>query len=202
MDRLGQICLPWVFIVIGVDPLRVTVHLGDEGRDVPEHSQEVLNQFRWIDHCELVLCRCAQSGSIIGDREIAMNAPHYFYAMFEKPNPPRKDMVELGVYHPDPSSAPFGAKAGDLLLLYCTDTYDELGARVPGLGVVVRADNECVEYRYLPFLQPVSKAAIERGFEGADGEKSLNRRFASFCFFEISRKSFTAAVGDRAVVWG
>ncbi len=130
-----------------------------------------------------------------------MNAPHYFFAIFGEPAPPKKDRIESGVYHPDPRRAPFGAKPGDLVLLYGTNTYDDQDARVQGVGVVAGTDDQRVEYRYFPLSRPIPMHTVEQGFEPADAEKFQNRRFATFWFFEISRESFVRIVGDRTLSW-
>jgi hypothetical protein len=39
-----------------------------------------------------------------------MHSPNYFFALFGEPNPPEKDRVESGSYHPHPKAAPFPTK--------------------------------------------------------------------------------------------
>jgi hypothetical protein len=130
-----------------------------------------------------------------------MKSPNYFLAIFGDPKPPEKDTVESGIYHPDPRHAPFGTNPGDVLLLYCTGGYAEHPMRAPGLGVVLQSDDESVQYRYLPLVEPISKERIEQEFEPSDADKFRNRRFAGFWLFEISRGSFARAVGDKTIKW-
>ena len=130
-----------------------------------------------------------------------MSSPKYFFAMFGDPKPPAKDTIESGIYHPHPKRAPFPTKPGDVLLLYCAGSYSEYPMRAPGLGIVLYTDDEIVQYRYLPLSQPISKDRIEHEFQPSDVGNFRNRRFAAFWLFEISRESFTRAVGDQAIMW-
>jgi hypothetical protein len=130
-----------------------------------------------------------------------MRSPRYFFAMFGNPKPPGKDTVESGIYHPDPKYAPFRTNPGDVLLLYCAGTYREYPMRAPGLGVVLQTDHQSVQYRYLLFSVPILKKGIEQEFDPSDADKFRNRRFAGFWLFQISRESFTRAVGDRGIKW-
>ena len=130
-----------------------------------------------------------------------MTPPKYFFAMLGDPEPPGKDTIESGIYHPDPNHAPFPTKPGDVLLLYCTAGYTEYPMQAPGLGIVLDSKDRSVEYRYLPLAQPVSKQRIEQQFQPSDTDKFRNRRFAGFWLFEISKESFTRAVGDQAIMW-
>ena len=130
-----------------------------------------------------------------------MIAPKYFFAVLGNPEPPGKDTVESGIYHPDRRYAPFPTRPGDVLLLYCTARYSEHPMQAPGLGIVLKTDNESVEYRYLPLSQPLSKERIEHGFQPSENKKFESIRFASHWLFEISRESFAKAVGDQAIRW-
>jgi hypothetical protein len=123
----------------------------------------------------------------------------YFVAVFGDPgNPPNKDLVESGRFIPHPKYAPFPVSPGDFMLLYCTEQYPGHSKEVPGLGTVTRVDHESVEYRWIPFIVPISKRAIDKTFEPDDSRKLRNIRFASQWIFEVSRQSFLKAVGTRS----
>jgi len=130
-----------------------------------------------------------------------MNAPKYYVAVFGDPKPPDKDMIESGVYHPDPKFAPFPAEPGDFLLLYCTAGYAEHSMSIPGIGVVLETTNSEIYYRYLPLTKMISKYELENKLDSTDKEKFSNIRFSSHWLFEISRRSFLNAVADRGVLW-
>ena len=130
-----------------------------------------------------------------------MTPPTYFVAVLGDPQPPGKDTVQSGIYHPDRRYAPFPTQSGDVLLLYCTGGYSEHAMQAPGVGIVLDTDDESVEYRYLPLSQPVSKDSIEHAFQPSDNDKFKNIRFASFWLFEIPRESFAKAVGDQPIRW-
>jgi hypothetical protein len=123
-----------------------------------------------------------------------MNRPRYLVAVFGDPQPD-KDAVDSGVYAPDPKYAPFSASPGDLVLLYCTAGYAAYPLQAPGLGVVLHADHQHIEYRWVPFAKPIPKADIDRGFDPDDAAKLRNIRFSSHWLFEVSRR----VVSERCV---
>ncbi|MCI0561663.1 MAG: hypothetical protein MN733_24505 [Nitrososphaera sp.] len=130
-----------------------------------------------------------------------MAGPRYFFAMFGEPDPPDKDTIESGVYHPDARLAPFPVMPGDILLLYCTESYTKHAMRVPGVGVATRVDDTVVEYRYLPLKESLPKSKLEQAFRPDDLDKFNNRRFSTFWLFEIARASFVATVGQSTLEW-
>lgn len=130
-----------------------------------------------------------------------MSSPKYFFAVFGDPNPPHKDTIESGIYHPDPKYAPFPTEQGDVLLLYCTGSYDEHSMQTPGIGIVLFTEDYAIRYRYLPFSQSISKTTVENELQPADAQKFANRRFSSHWLFEISRDSFVRVVADRTIMW-
>jgi len=121
--------------------------------------------------------------------------------MFGEPTPPDKDTIESGVYHPNANLAPFPVRPGDILLLYCTENYPEHAMQAPGFGVATRIDKTVIEYRYLPFTEPIYKSNLEQAFRPEDLDKFKNRRFSTFWLFEISRESFAAAIGQTTIAW-
>jgi|SRR5579859_4217574 len=129
-----------------------------------------------------------------------MSKPRYFIAVFGDPQP-NKDAVDSGVYAPDPKYAPFPAKAGDVMLLYCTASYTAHPMQVPGIGVVLGVDRERIEYRWLPFLHPIPKSIIDANFASGDAAKMRDIRFSSRWLFEISQLSFSKTADDRAIAW-
>ena len=130
-----------------------------------------------------------------------MNRPRYLVAVFGDPQPD-KDAVDSGVYAPDPKYAPFSASPGDLMLLYCTAGYAAYPLQAPGLGVVLGTHHERIEYRWVPFAKPIPRADIDRGFDPEDATKFRSIRFSFYWLFEVSRQSFSNAVGDQAIAWG
>jgi hypothetical protein len=46
-----------------------------------------------------------------------LTQPRYFEAVFGDPQPPHKDVVESGAYHPNAEDAPFPVAPGDVMLL-------------------------------------------------------------------------------------
>ncbi len=130
-----------------------------------------------------------------------MTTPKYYYAVFGEPNPPEKDEVESGIYHPDPHQAPFLVKPGDLLLLYCAGKYEAHPMEVPGIGVALRIDDVVVEYRYLPFAKPIPRDQLIKCLEKPDLANFCLIYLKPFWMHEISRNSFVAAVGNASIVW-
>jgi len=130
-----------------------------------------------------------------------MNTPKYYLSVFGDPNPPDKDTIESGIYHPSSQFAPFPTEPGDFLLLYCTAGYSEHPMKVPGIGVVLEATKTEIHYRYLPLTTTISRDELDRKFDPTDKKKLSNIRFSSHWLFEISRQSFSNAVADRQVLW-
>jgi hypothetical protein len=125
-----------------------------------------------------------------------MSSPRYFFAVFGDPKPPSKDTVESGIYHPDPKYAPFPARLGDLLLLYCTNGYAKYPKSSPGFGVVRRLDDLIIEYDYNAFRKPIPIKDIRNAFILDDKAKRINIRFSSHWLFELNKQSFST-VKDR-----
>jgi hypothetical protein len=130
-----------------------------------------------------------------------MKTPKYHIAVFGDPNPPDKDEVESGIYHPDMKFSPFRIDPGDFLLLYCTGNYAEHSKRVPGIGVVLEAAGAEIRYRYLPLREAASKDILNAKLQPVDKEKLSNIRFSSHWLFEISRQSFWGIMADHSVIW-
>lgn len=130
-----------------------------------------------------------------------MNKPRYFIAVFGDPQP-NKDPVDSGVYTPDPKYAPFPAKAGDVMLLYCTASYTAYPMQVPGIGVVLAVDRDHIEHRWIPFAQPIKKSIFGANLDPGDAAKMRDIRFSSRWLFEISQQSFSKTVGDQVTAWG
>ena len=83
-----------------------------------------------------------------------MQSAQYFFAMFGDPNPPEKDEVESGAYHPNQNTAPYSTQPGDFLLLYCTGGYAGLAMQAPGIGIVLAVDYETARNGYVPLTKP------------------------------------------------
>ena len=87
------------------------------------------------------------------------------------------------------------------MLLYCTGSYAAYRLQVPGLGVVLRVDQQHIEYRWILFTTPIPKAHIDTALEHEDAAKLRNIRFDSQWLFSISQQSFTTVINNRAVAW-
>ncbi|HEY6253255.1 MAG TPA: hypothetical protein VI685_25140 [Candidatus Angelobacter sp.] len=122
-------------------------------------------------------------------------------AVFGDPQQPNKSLVESGQYDPDPRYAPFPSEPGDLMLLYCTSSYQGRPMQIAGIGVVLSTDSTWVKYRWLPFKDAIPKSRIDAGFEPIDLQKFGNIRFSSHWFFQISLKSFSDTVADQEIDW-
>ncbi len=130
-----------------------------------------------------------------------MNSPNYFVAIFGDPQPPGKNAVESGEYHPIAKYTLSQIQTGDLMLLYCTSGYLGYSMKIPGIGVVLNTDGESVKYRWLPFKEPIAESSIHKAFTAPDQEKFGNRRFTSHQLFEISPKSFSGTVVNQQIDW-
>jgi hypothetical protein len=132
-----------------------------------------------------------------------MNKPRYFVAVFGDPSPD-KDPVESGVYTAGPGYPLFPVSPGDVMLLYCTAEYIAYSMKVAGLGIVLRVgqkDTEFIEYRWIPFVQPIPRVVIERTFEPADWENMQHLGVKARRVFEVKDQSFSKAVAGRMPAW-
>ncbi len=130
-----------------------------------------------------------------------MNTPKCYVAVFGDPQQPNKSLVESGEYDPDPKYAPFPTAPGDLLLLYCTNSYPGRAKQIVGIGVVLATDNHWVTYRWLPFKHPIPKSRFDAGFDQVDRQKFGNIWMSSHWLFEISLKSFSDTVLNQEIDW-
>jgi hypothetical protein len=87
------------------------------------------------------------------------------------------DPVESGVYRAGAGYPAFSATPGNLLLLYCTDNYDEYRKTVPGIGVVVRAGRNAIEYRWIQIPVPVAKETLDEYSAPEDRKKMKELSF-------------------------
>jgi hypothetical protein len=121
-----------------------------------------------------------------------MSSPRYFLAVFGDPQPPSKDTVESGIYHPHPKFAPFEPRPGDFLLLYCTNSYAKYAKSSPGFGIVRRIDDLIIEYVYNAFQKPIPLRDIRNAFSLDEKAKLRNIRFNNHWLFELKKESFSA----------
>jgi hypothetical protein len=126
--------------------------------------------------------------------------PKYFVAVFGEPEP-GKNTVESGVYTPHANCAPFKPTPGDVMFLYCTSSYTAHALRVPGIGIVLLVDGRHIEYRWMPLVDPIPRAVMDTTFDRSDAAEMGNIRFYQKWLFEISRQSFSKAIGNRAIAW-
>lgn len=132
-----------------------------------------------------------------------MRKPHYFVAVFGDPRPD-KDPVESGVYTAGPGYPPFPLTSGDVMLLYCTAEYIAHSMEIAGLGIVLRVsrkDTEFIEYRWIPFVKPISKSEIDRAFEPSDRDSMQHLGVKARRVFQVNEQSFFKAVSGRMPAW-
>lgn len=118
-----------------------------------------------------------------------MNPRKYFIAVFGNPRFPMKDTLESGNYHPDIKYGPFHATPGDILLLYCTESYPGYPKSVPGIGTVVESSGTPIRYDYEALAKPMCRREIIERLEPTDRKKFMNIRFSRYWLFEISSES-------------
>ena len=109
--------------------------------------------------------------------------------------------MESGEYRPIAKHTLSNIQAGDLMLLYCTSSYPGQSMKIPGIGVVLGTGAESVEYRWLPFKDPIAESCIDKGFSDSDRKKFGDRRFSTRQLFEISSRSFSDTVANREIDW-
>ena len=76
--------------------------------------------------------------------------------------------MDSGVYNAGEGYPPFSATSGDVLLRYCTEGYSTYQKQVPGIGIVLKAVQNAIHYRWLPFTEPIPKTLINDNFEPDD----------------------------------
>lgn len=130
-----------------------------------------------------------------------MKEPKYYVAVFGDPKPPERDVVESGKYHLGGRGTGIAGERGDILLLYCTDSYAKHPLSVPGIGIVLTRFSDYLFYRYLPLSVPVGKDRIDAFFTEEDKRNFSNVRSDGFRMFEISRQSFRDALEGVSVAW-
>lgn len=130
-----------------------------------------------------------------------MKEPKYYVAVFGDPKPPERDTVESGKYHLGGRGTGIAGERGDILLLYCTDSYAEHSLSVPGIGIVLTKFSDYLFYRYLPLSTPVGKDRIDTIFTEEDKRNFSNVRSDGFRMFEISRQSFRDTLESVSVAW-
>jgi len=130
-----------------------------------------------------------------------MKKPTYYVAVFGKPEPPDKDTVDSGRYYLGIRGIDTPGERGDILLLYCTASYEDNFMSVPGIGIVLTKTKESIFYRYLPFTSPISKDQIDKAFTDEDRKKFANIRFNTYWLFGISQESFSNATRGLIINW-
>jgi hypothetical protein len=125
-----------------------------------------------------------------------MKTPRYFVVVFGNPDP-NGAPVESGIYTAGDGYPPFSVEPEDMLLLYCTDEYPDFPRQVPGIGKVLKAVRDRIDYRWMPIAVPISKETLDQNFESDDRKKMKELRFKTRRVFEISRQSFSKALGDQ-----
>jgi len=130
-----------------------------------------------------------------------MKNPAYYVAVFGKPEPPDKDVVESGRYHLGLRGTDTPGDRGDVLLLYCTASHADKTMNASGIGIVLTKTKESIFYRYLPFTAPISKDILDKAFTEEDREKFSDIKYDNYWLFEISRESFSNATRGLSMNW-
>lgn len=127
-----------------------------------------------------------------------MNDPTYFVLVFGDPGE-NGDRVESGRYEAGEGYPAFGVKRGDMLLLYGTSGYSTYPMQFAGIGVAIEANDVSIEYRWIPFTDPIPRNSIAETFEPDDQVKMNQLRFSSRRAFQISLTSYLNTVKNQKV---
>lgn len=125
-----------------------------------------------------------------------MRALCCYFAVFGNPNLPGHVTVEEGRFGVN-AGWPDGIAPGDLVLLYCTGSYERYPKSAPGIGVVTAVDHarQSFRYDYEPLSRAVALQDLRFLFEPRDAARLANIRFNNHWLFEIAPESFGRAVG-------
>jgi len=131
-----------------------------------------------------------------------MSALRYHFTMFGKPDPPERDTVESGIYHPFPDTQRiFECDPGAVLLIYCTGAYAQYAQTSPGLGLVFAIDERTVRFHFVPFDKSIDLDELRSGFHEDDRRRLNALHIELHHFREISARSFRRVVADRRLMW-
>jgi len=131
-----------------------------------------------------------------------MAKPRHFLAVFGELER-GKEGVESGVYCPNPKHPPsaMSMAIGDMLLLYCTANYHDYQIEAPGLGIVLKLAPDRIDYRWLPFAQPIPRETIKTGLDSGAAARFGQLHFGHNWLIEIFPEAFSKIVGERTVAF-
>lgn len=92
---------------------------------------------------------------------------------------------------------------GDVILLYCAQSYPGYDKEAPAIGVVIDAEigdeGYTLSYAYLPLDRPVQRSTINDNLEPDEQNYFVNPG-ANF-IFEVKNTSFRKALTGRKINW-
>ena len=109
------------------------------------------------------------------------------------------DTVQSGRYEAGEGYPAFTVEVGDMLLIYYTGGYEAYPMQFPGIGVAIRADTRLVEYRWIPFAEPLSRKLTDQTFDLEGQERTRQLRFTQRRAFTISSQSFWKTVANQPI---
>ncbi|MEX2430982.1 MAG: hypothetical protein WD645_03580 [Dehalococcoidia bacterium] len=118
--------------------------------------------------------------------------PRCYVAVYADPDLPGHVTVEGGTF--GNRNMPPVMEAGDMVLVYCTGSYQRYAKASPGIAMVTGVDHEQKRYWYefLPFAEPVPLDFIRLCMQGQDAWRFANIRYD--WLFQVSRESFSAVM--------
>ena len=123
--------------------------------------------------------------------------PNYFVVVFGDPS--NGDPVESGRYQSGEGYPDFKAEAGDMLLLYCTNTYTGYETQAPGIGVAFETATKELKYRWIKFVTPIPLDQINQKFDADDSQKMRELYQKWRRVFPISAQSFQNVVAGQSL---
>ena len=114
----------------------------------------------------------------------------FYFAVYADPSLAGHVTIEGGCF--GNRGMPQNMDVGDMVLLYCTDSYTGHTKSVPGVGIVTAVDHNLKHfwYDYVPFEEAVPLAFIRLAITEDDRTHVANMRREFL--FQISRESFYA----------
>ena len=118
------------------------------------------------------------------------NSPRFYFAVYANPNLAGHVTIEGGRF--GNRAMPRNMDVGDMVLLYCTNSYSGHSKSVPGVGIVTTVNHNLkrFSYDYVSFEQAVPLEFIRFAITEDDQASVANMRREFL--FQISRESFCA----------
>ncbi len=129
--------------------------------------------------------------------------PEYFFAVFGAVGPDKLP-VDSGCYiHEKGYISNSRISSGDVVLLYCADSYPDIPKRTPGIGIVMDIDlsgsKEKFYYQYFPFDNPIYWELIKLRIPELENCSRFSSR--GNWLRNISSTSFRNAVSGSQINW-